>query len=75
MPQAFENILVFAVLLGLSSVLMAQSFYNVYVSENLPAVTSVSSETFTEHMQYLKDNFNVIPLDELILVVRPTANR
>ena len=38
-----------------------------HVSETLPAVTSVSSETFTKHMQYLKDQqFNVIPLNELI---------
>ena len=60
--------LVFAVLLGLSlrahgAVILQYH----HVSESLPAVTSVSSETFTEHMQYLKDNnFNVIPLDELI---------
>ncbi len=59
---------VFAVLLGLSvrahgAVILQYH----HVSETLPAVTSVSSETFTKHMQYLKDQqFNVIPLNELI---------
>ena len=38
-----------------------------HVSETLPAVTSVSANTFTEHLSYLKEhNFNVIPLNELI---------
>jgi poly-beta-1,6-N-acetyl-D-glucosamine N-deacetylase len=38
-----------------------------HVSETLPAVTSVSANTFTEHLTYLKQhNFNVIALDELI---------
>ena len=34
-----------------------------HVSETLPAVTSVSASTFTEHLSYLKEhNFNVVPL-------------
>ena len=38
-----------------------------HVSETLPAVTSVSANTFTKHLSYLKEhNFNVIPLNELI---------
>ena len=38
-----------------------------HVSEKLPAVTSVSSETFKSHLQYLKtNNFNVVPLDTLL---------
>lgn len=38
-----------------------------HVSETLPAVTSVSANTFTEHLSYLKQhNFNVIPLNELL---------
>lgn len=38
-----------------------------HVSETLPAVTSVSEETFTEHLNYLKNNdFNVIALNELL---------
>lgn len=38
-----------------------------HVSESLPAVTSVSANTFTKHLSYLKEhNFNVIPLNELI---------
>ena len=38
-----------------------------HVSETLPAVTSVSANTFTKHLNYLKEhNFNVIPLNELI---------
>ena len=38
-----------------------------HVSETLPAVTSVSDNTFTKHLNYLKEhNFNVIPLNELI---------
>ncbi len=42
-----------------------------HVSETLPAVTSVSASTFTEHLSYLKEhNFNVIPLDELITALQ-----
>ncbi|MBB1385217.1 polysaccharide deacetylase family protein [Pseudoalteromonas sp. SG45-5] len=38
-----------------------------HVSETLPAVTSVSADTFTKHLNYLKDNnFNVIPLNKLL---------
>ena len=38
-----------------------------HVSETLPAVTSVSADTFTTHLNYLKDNnFNVIPLNKLL---------
>ncbi|WP_338364028.1 polysaccharide deacetylase family protein [uncultured Pseudoalteromonas sp.] len=38
-----------------------------HVSETLPAVTSVSANTFTKHLSYLKEhNFNVIALNELI---------
>ena len=38
-----------------------------HVSETLPAVTSVSAETFTEHLNYLKQHdFNVVPLNELL---------
>ncbi len=38
-----------------------------HVSETLPAVTSISADTFTKHLSYLKEhNFNVIPLNELI---------
>ena len=38
-----------------------------HVSEKLPAVTSVSEETFKSHLTYLKDNnFNVIHLDKLL---------
>ncbi|WP_404342071.1 polysaccharide deacetylase family protein [Pseudoalteromonas mariniglutinosa] len=59
---------VFAVLISLS--LPAQGAVILqyhHVSETLPAVTSVSSETFTEHMDYLKEHkFNVIALNELI---------
>jgi len=38
-----------------------------HVSETLPAVTSLSAESFTEHLNYLQANqFNVIALNELI---------
>lgn len=59
---------VLSILFGLS--LPAQSAVILqyhHVSETLPAVTSVSADTFTEHLNYLKQhNFNVIPLNELI---------
>ena len=42
-----------------------------HVSETLPAVTSVSANTFTKHLNYLKEhNFNVIPLNELISALK-----
>uniref|UniRef100_UPI003562DB51 polysaccharide deacetylase family protein n=1 Tax=Pseudoalteromonas sp. TaxID=53249 RepID=UPI003562DB51 len=42
-----------------------------HVSETLPAVTSVSADTFNEHLSYLKQhNFNVIALDELITALQ-----
>lgn len=46
-----------------------------HVSETLPAVTSVSANTFTKHMSYLKEhNFNVIPLNELITALEQGKN-
>lgn len=63
---------VFAVLLGLSlrahgAVILQYH----HVSETLPAVTSVSANTFTKHLNYLKEhNFNVIPLNELISALK-----
>jgi len=42
-----------------------------HVSETLPAVTSVSANTFTKHLSYLKEhNFNVIALNELISALK-----
>lgn len=42
-----------------------------HVSETLPAVTSVSANTFTKHLSYLKEhNFNVIALNELISAIQ-----
>lgn len=42
-----------------------------HVSETLPAVTSVSANTFTKHLCYLKEhNFNVIALNELISAIQ-----
>ncbi|EWH04725.1 polysaccharide deacetylase [Pseudoalteromonas lipolytica SCSIO 04301] len=59
---------IFAVLLGLSMRAHGAVILQYHhVSETLPAVTSVSSETFIKHMQYLKDHhFTVVPLNELI---------
>lgn len=37
-----------------------------HVSETTPAVTSVSPDTFRQHMQYLADNHNVLPLQTVI---------
>ncbi len=38
-----------------------------HVSETLPAVTSVSADTFTEHLTYLQEHdFKVLPLNELL---------
>ena len=38
-----------------------------HVSEKLPAVTSVSEDTFTAHLNYLKDNnYSVIALPEML---------
>ncbi|MBQ4863823.1 polysaccharide deacetylase family protein [Pseudoalteromonas sp. MMG013] len=57
----------------LASMLMTRSVYAAvilqyhHVSEKLPAVTSVSSDTFTAHLQYLKENnFKVVPLNTLL---------
>jgi len=42
-----------------------------HVSETLAATTSVSESTFTEHLNYLKDNnFNVIALNDLITTLQ-----
>ncbi|GAA59717.1 hypothetical protein P20652_1581 [Pseudoalteromonas sp. BSi20652] len=42
-----------------------------HVSETLPAVTSINANTFTKHLSYLKKHdFNVIPLNELILALQ-----
>ena len=42
-----------------------------HVSETLPAVTSVSASTFTEHLSYLKEhNFNVVPLVTTIITTK-----
>jgi peptidoglycan/xylan/chitin deacetylase (PgdA/CDA1 family) len=37
-----------------------------HVSETTPAVTSVSPETFRQHMQYLTENHSVLPLQTVI---------
>ncbi|MFQ3234754.1 MAG: peptidoglycan/xylan/chitin deacetylase (PgdA/CDA1 family) [Paraglaciecola sp.] len=37
-----------------------------HVSEKTPATTSVSPRTFRLHMQYLSDNFQVLPLTEIL---------
>jgi peptidoglycan/xylan/chitin deacetylase (PgdA/CDA1 family) len=37
-----------------------------HVSEKTPASTSVSPSIFRKHMQYLRENFHVLPLPELI---------
>ncbi|WP_010366377.1 polysaccharide deacetylase family protein [Pseudoalteromonas citrea] len=60
-------------IIWLALILMTQNVFAAvilqyhHVSEKLPAVTSVSSETFKSHLQYLKtNNFNVVPLDTLL---------
>lgn len=58
---------VFALLLFSTPSLSAVILQYHHVSEKLPAVTSVSEETFKSHLTYLKDNnFNVIHLDKLL---------
>ena len=37
-----------------------------HVSNSTPKVTSVSPDTFREHMQYLADNHKVLPLEQVI---------
>ncbi len=41
-----------------------------HVSNNTPKVTSVSPDTFREHMQYLADNHNVLPLEQVIVALQ-----
>lgn len=42
-----------------------------HVSETLPAVTSISANTFTEHLSYLQQHdFKVIPLNELLTALQ-----
>ncbi|MFT6896708.1 MAG: peptidoglycan/xylan/chitin deacetylase (PgdA/CDA1 family) [Paraglaciecola sp.] len=41
-----------------------------HVSEKTPASTSVSPGTFRSHMQYLSDNFQVLPLAEIISALK-----
>ncbi|MGS2721078.1 polysaccharide deacetylase family protein [Paraglaciecola aestuariivivens] len=37
-----------------------------HVSESTPAVTSVSADTFRQHMQYLSEHHNVLPLKTVV---------
>ena len=37
-----------------------------HVSDNTPKLTSVSPDTFRQHMQYLAENHNVLPLKQVI---------
>jgi peptidoglycan/xylan/chitin deacetylase (PgdA/CDA1 family) len=66
----FKNLfhcLVFTLLLFSNPSLSAVILQYHHVSEKLPAVTSVSEETFKAHLTYLKNNnFNVIHLDKLL---------
>jgi len=41
-----------------------------HVSNITPKVTSVSPETFHQHMQYLADNHNVLPLEQVIVALQ-----
>ena len=41
-----------------------------HVSNNTPKVTSVSPDTFRHHMQYLADNHNVLPLEQVIVALQ-----
>ncbi|MFT6777351.1 MAG: peptidoglycan/xylan/chitin deacetylase (PgdA/CDA1 family) [Paraglaciecola sp.] len=41
-----------------------------HVSNNTPKVTSVSPDTFYQHMQYLSDNHNVLPLEQVIIALQ-----
>jgi peptidoglycan/xylan/chitin deacetylase (PgdA/CDA1 family) len=41
-----------------------------HVSNNTPKVTSVSPDTFRQHMQYLADNHKVLPLEHVIAALQ-----
>ncbi|MFT6988877.1 MAG: peptidoglycan/xylan/chitin deacetylase (PgdA/CDA1 family) [Paraglaciecola sp.] len=41
-----------------------------HVSNNTPKVTSVSPDTFRQHMQYLADNHKVLPLQQVIVALQ-----
>jgi peptidoglycan/xylan/chitin deacetylase (PgdA/CDA1 family) len=56
-----------ALLLQVTSLRAAVIIQYHHVDKNTPAVTSVTPQQFTEHMQYLADNnFNVWPLPKII---------
>ncbi len=70
MHKVWRNLLVNTTLLLLSLPLWANNnavvlLYH-HVSESTPAVTSVSPDTFRQHMQYLAKHHNVLPLQEVI---------
>ena len=69
--KKLTHILMLALLLLTHNVLAAVILQYHHVSEKLPAVTSVSSDTFRAHLNYLKtEKFNVIPLDMMLKQLR-----
>lgn len=41
-----------------------------HVSEDTPSSTSVSPDTFNEHMTYLAENYNVLPLKDIVTALQ-----
>jgi peptidoglycan/xylan/chitin deacetylase (PgdA/CDA1 family) len=65
--KKMTHIILFALVTMTHNVFAAVILQYHHVSEKLPAITSVSSETFKSHLQYLQtNNFNVVPLDTLL---------